>query len=191
MTKRRSDAERNRQRLIETAVDLLTADPETNIQEIADASGVGRTTIYRNFAGREELIEAALGVVIERSQQAAGELELDPADPDATIRSLSTVHLDLAFRFGPLIRSQDGDSPTVEEAKDTDDSPTKVFLDAARELGTIRSDQPREWQQTVMRTVALTAIAEVEAGVIAKEDSYGLVAETLVAILVPADATGS
>jgi AcrR family transcriptional regulator len=185
LTGRRSDAERNRQRLIETAVELLTTDPETNIQEIADASGIGRTTIYRNFDGREDLVEAALAVVIERSQQATGELELDPADPSASIRALSTVHLDLAFRFGPLIRSQDGDSPTVEEAKDADGSPTKVFLEAARELRTIRTDQPRDWQQTVMRTVPLTAIAEVEAGVIAERDAYSMVAETLVAILVP------
>jgi AcrR family transcriptional regulator len=171
--------------LIETAVELLTTDPDTNIQEIADASGVGRTTIYRNFAGREDLVEAALAVVIERSQQATGELELDPVNPSAAIRALSIVHLDLAFRFGPLIRSQDGDSPTVEEAKDADGSPTRVFLEAAREIGTIRTDQPRDWQQTVMRTVPLTAIGEVEAGAIAERDAYPLVAETLVAILVP------
>ena len=182
---RRSDAERNRCRLIETAVELLTSDPDTNIQEIADASGVGRTTIYRNFERREDLIEAALAVVIERSQQAIADLDLDPDAPAAAIRELSALHLDLAFRFGPLIRSQDGDSATVEEAKDTDRSPTKAFLVAARRRGSIRTDQPREWQQTVMRTVALTAIGEVEAGAIAKRDAYRLVAETLVAILVP------
>ena len=182
---RRSDAERNRRRLIETAVELLTSDPDTNIQEIADASGVGRTTIYRNFEGREDLIEAALAVVIERSQQAAAGLELDPGSPADAIRELSALHLDLAFRFGPLIRSQDGDSATVEEAKDTDLSPTRAFLEAARERGAVRTDQPRDWQQTVMRTVPLTAIGEVEAGAIAKRDAYRLVAETLVAILVP------
>lgn len=182
---RRSDAERNRRRLIETAVELLTSNPDTNIQEIADASGVGRTTIYRNFEGREDLIEAALAVVIERSQQATAGLDLDPDAPAAAIRELSALHLDLAFRFGPLIRSQDGDSATVEEAKDTDRSPTKAFLVAARRRGSIRTDQPREWQQTVMRTVALTAIGEVEAGAIARRDAYGLVAETLIAILVP------
>ena len=69
-------------RLIETAVELLASDPETNIQEIADASGVGRTTIYRNFAGREDLVEAALAVVIERSQQATGEPRARSRDPE-------------------------------------------------------------------------------------------------------------
>lgn len=183
---RRSDAERNRRRLIEAAVDLLTSDPDTSIQEIADASGVGRTTIYRNFESREELIETALAVVIEESQRAAASLELDPEDPAAAIRELSRLHLDLAFRFGPLIRSQEGESPTVEEAKDTDQSPTKAFLEDARRHGSIRTDQPREWQQTVMRSVPLTAIGEIEAGAIAKRDAYRLVAETLIAILVPA-----
>jgi AcrR family transcriptional regulator len=182
---RRSDAERNRRRLIETAVELLGSDPETNIQEIADASGLGRTTIYRNFEGREDLIEAALAVVIEHSQQAGADLDLDPGAPVATIRELASLHLDLASRFGPLIRAQEGDSATVEEAKDTDLSPTKAFLEAARLRGTIRTDQPREWQQTVMRTVTPTAIGEVTAGAIAERDAPELVAQTLIAILVP------
>ncbi len=184
----RSDARRNRERALETAVEILTEDPEASIQEIADASGIGRTTIYRHFSDREELVEAALALVIEWSQQAAGRIELDPENPAEAIAALSRLHLELAFRYGPLIRSQDGASPTVQEAKDTDDSPTKRFLEEARRLGSIRTDQPREWQQTVMRTVPLTAIGEVEAGFISEEDAYRIAAGTVAAILDPSGA---
>ncbi|MEZ5155933.1 MAG: TetR/AcrR family transcriptional regulator [Solirubrobacterales bacterium] len=184
---RRSDAERNRRRIIEAGIEVLSADPEANIGEVAEASGVGRTTLYRHFDTRDELVDAILEEMIERSRRQAAATDPDPEDPATAIRGLSRAHLDMALIFGSLIQARNGLSPVVESAKDTDQSPTKVFLDRARRAGTIRTDQPREWQQTVMQVVTLTAIDEVRAGEIGKDDAYEMVALTLSAILLPAD----
>jgi AcrR family transcriptional regulator len=185
--RRRSDAERNRRRIIEAGIDLLSSDPDASMEAVAEASGVGRTTLYRHFESRNELVDAILGEMIERSRRLSAASDPDPADPAGAIRGLSRAHLDMAFLFGSLIEASDGLSPIVEAAKDTDESPTKVFLDRARAAATIRTDQPREWQQTVMRVVTLTAIEEARAGEIARHDAYELVAATLTAILLPAD----
>ena len=56
---RRADAERNRDKILAAARSAF-ADPEAEISmaEISRRAGVGMATLYRNFPGRRELLEA-------------------------------------------------------------------------------------------------------------------------------------
>ncbi|HEY2638992.1 MAG TPA: helix-turn-helix domain-containing protein [Streptosporangiaceae bacterium] len=56
---RRADAERNRDKIL-TAARSAFADPqaEVSMAEISRRAGVGMATLYRNFPGRRELLEA-------------------------------------------------------------------------------------------------------------------------------------
>src|SRR3954453_14471855 len=54
----RSDARRNRRSVLDAAVALLAQRPQATMQEVADASGLGRTTVYRHFPRRQDLIDA-------------------------------------------------------------------------------------------------------------------------------------
>lgn len=77
----RADAERNRQRLLDTAQALFRERGlEVSVAEIAEAAGVGRGTLFRNFASKEELIAA---VVAKRMREAAarGEELISASDP--------------------------------------------------------------------------------------------------------------
>ncbi|HLY48887.1 MAG TPA: TetR family transcriptional regulator [Solirubrobacteraceae bacterium] len=77
----RADARRNRQRLLEAAQTLFRERGlEVGVAEIAEAAGVGRGTLFRNFASKEDLIEA---VVAKRMYDAAayGEQLLHAEDP--------------------------------------------------------------------------------------------------------------
>jgi AcrR family transcriptional regulator len=58
-TARRSDAESNRQKILGAArIALATADAEVSMAEISRQAGVGMATLYRNFPGKHELLEA-------------------------------------------------------------------------------------------------------------------------------------
>lgn len=48
----------NQLRIIEAATDLLAANPNASMQEIADAAELNRGTLYRHFPNREQLVAA-------------------------------------------------------------------------------------------------------------------------------------
>jgi AcrR family transcriptional regulator len=76
---RRAAAARNRDRIL-TAARVAFADPEAEISmaEIARRAGVGMATLYRNFPGRRELLEAVYIDEIDALCDAALTLQTDP-----------------------------------------------------------------------------------------------------------------
>ena len=55
-TTMRSDARKNRERILKVAVAELTLDPAVALSVIAKKAGVGQGTFYRHFASREDLV---------------------------------------------------------------------------------------------------------------------------------------
>jgi serine phosphatase RsbU (regulator of sigma subunit) len=54
----RADAERNRERILEAAEQLLAQSPDASLSDIAAAAGLSRSTLHRHFRTREDLVEA-------------------------------------------------------------------------------------------------------------------------------------
>ncbi|MEU9233685.1 TetR/AcrR family transcriptional regulator [Streptomyces subrutilus] len=52
----RSDAQRNRERILEVALAELTRSADVPLSAIAKKAGVGQATFYRNFPNRESLV---------------------------------------------------------------------------------------------------------------------------------------
>jgi AcrR family transcriptional regulator len=69
--RRRTDAERNRRRLLEVARAALEDSGETTMQAIAKAAGVGQATLYRHFPTREALLLEVYADDFERLLDAA------------------------------------------------------------------------------------------------------------------------
>ena len=91
---RRADAERNREKIL-AAARAGFADPEAELSmaEISRRAGVGMATLYRNFPGRRELLEALYTEEVNGICEAAR--TLDAQTPGATL--MAWLHRFFAF----------------------------------------------------------------------------------------------
>lgn len=88
----RADAARNRKRLIETASTLFRERGlEVGVGEIAEAAGVGKGTLFRNFASKEDLIAAVVAERMHEACEVGRELLDAPDAADALFEFLSEI----------------------------------------------------------------------------------------------------
>src|ERR1700688_4243823 len=81
--KPRSDAQRNRQRILEVAKQAFTrSGANASLDDIAKQAGVGVGTLYRHFPTREELLQAVFRSELERLAAAEPKLgeEMPPIE---------------------------------------------------------------------------------------------------------------
>lgn len=76
-TQVRADVERNRAAIIAGAIGLLGAAPNASMQQIAEAAGVNRATLYRHFTNRDQLLGALHAKALDDSAAIARRLPTD------------------------------------------------------------------------------------------------------------------
>ncbi|WP_067177904.1 TetR/AcrR family transcriptional regulator [Microtetraspora niveoalba] len=175
----RSDARRNRDAVLATAMRVLSRRPDASIQEIADASGVGRTTVYRHFPAREDLVRALFAVVVEEQRAIVSSAVAEGGTVAAVLRRLGPgiVAVGERYRFLDAHRGLVVEDPLKDPAPD---EPLLAWLTAAHEHGRIRPGLPPDWAYAMIRALALGANEEVVAGRRSPEEAGRLLGETLV-----------
>jgi AcrR family transcriptional regulator len=139
--RRRADAVRNRQRVLEATRTLL-ADRSANltVEAIATKAGVGAATVVRSFGGKEALIDVAVAELLEPViRRARGALSENSAQ-DALRRFLTEL---IAFQsghwiIGEQLRGLDLPSTTAQRAALT--KAVTDMVNRARDEGAIRTD---------------------------------------------------
>ncbi|MFE9682063.1 TetR/AcrR family transcriptional regulator [Streptomyces sp. NPDC002701] len=137
----RSDAQRNRERILEVAVAELTRCADAPLSVIARKAGVGQGTFYRNFPNREALVLEIYRHEMQQVADAAAEL-LATHEPDRALR----VWMDHLARFA---MTKAGLAEAIRQATSAPGGPAKpghtpvtsaaeLLLRAAEEAGTIR-----------------------------------------------------
>jgi AcrR family transcriptional regulator len=81
----RSDAQRNRERILEVALEALTQSGEASLTSIAKKAGVGQGTFYRNFPNREALVLEVYKYEVQQVVDTAARL-LETRPPDQALR---------------------------------------------------------------------------------------------------------
>ncbi|MEU9286100.1 TetR/AcrR family transcriptional regulator [Streptomyces sp. NPDC048275] len=81
----RSDAQRNRERILEVALVELTQTADIPLSVIAKKAGVGQGTFYRNFPNREALVLEVYRYEMQQVADTAAQL-LETRAPDQALR---------------------------------------------------------------------------------------------------------
>lgn len=86
---------RTRNAILDAAVDVLAADHQASLADVAAAAEVGRTTVHRYFPERADLIHAVVHHVVELSHQAIQRAEPDSGPLHDALRRVVEEHIDL------------------------------------------------------------------------------------------------
>ncbi|WP_326693425.1 TetR/AcrR family transcriptional regulator [Streptomyces sp. NBC_01766] len=81
----RSDAQRNRERILEVALAELTHSADAPLSSIARKAGVGQGTFYRNFPSREALVLEVYRYEVQQVAETAAQL-LCTRPPEEALR---------------------------------------------------------------------------------------------------------
>jgi AcrR family transcriptional regulator len=175
----RSDALRNRDAVLTAAIGLLAERPDASMQDIAASSGVGRTTVYRHFPTRDDLLRAIVLLLGEEARSATATIAAEEPDATAVCRRLGVEIVAIGDRYRFLEAHRD----LVEELLHGPDDGSDALWDwvhAAHARGELDQSAPPAWQYRAVRGLAIAAGEEVAAGRLDTETAGRLLGETLV-----------
>jgi AcrR family transcriptional regulator len=153
------------------------------MQEIADASGLGRTTVYRHFPTREDLFDALLDRAIEVSWADASAV-LDRADGfEPTIRELSYRMVETGVRFRFLLA--EANPAGLEVARRAEDNPILAFFARMQREGMLRAEVSLSWAMSCFQALCLVAMEDHAVGKQSLEEAAERLADSLLALLSP------
>ncbi|MEU1677767.1 helix-turn-helix domain-containing protein [Micromonospora zamorensis] len=137
----RADAARNRRLLLAAAADEFAARGlDVSVADIARRAGLGKGTLFRHFATKDDLLAA---IVLDRidALNAVGEQLLDAADPGAALLEFLTVAADQQRQRDLTFLQEAGElNADVTRAREQMFRSVHKLVDRAREHGSVRAD---------------------------------------------------
>jgi AcrR family transcriptional regulator len=160
--------------LLDIAAEVLVADPAASLAEVAEAAGIGRTTLHKHYATRDDLLGAVGHRAIDLWEEAvagAGGGE----DPDGGLRRLVTAMIPIGPQLAFLWRTPAFDH--LEELGErwlAVESRCVAVLKRAQDLGSLGAAVPDWWLTQTLYSIVYVAAESVRAGQLAPLDAPGL-----------------
>lgn len=139
---RRADAKRNRDAILATArAAFAKGEGEISMAEIARRAGVGMATLYRNFPGRRELLEALCADEVDAICDAAGTVEGAPGEALTTwLQRFLAYFVSKRPISAELLQHSDPSDPVFDSNRDRVLAAGSPLLTAAQQAHEIRDD---------------------------------------------------
>ena len=165
--------------LLDVAAEVLVADPAASLAEVAAAAGIGRTTLHKHYATRDDLLRAVGHRALDLLEQALNEATA-AEHADGGLRALVAALIPIGPQLAFLWRT-----PAFDRMKDLDERWLAVeerslaVLRRAQELGILAADLPDWWLGQMLSSVVYVAASSVQVGRLAPLDAPGLALRTL------------
>lgn len=147
MNKADARYKKSRAAIIDAGIEVLLANPNAGMSEIAQAAGVGRATLYRHFETRNELVQALTILCLEETDEI-----LQPVK-DAGLTGLSAISasIDLIvpmadkYRFLMSLSAIAAEDATVKRIYRRQLKELYDLVEVAKDAGEIDSNLPTAW----------------------------------------------
>jgi AcrR family transcriptional regulator len=183
--RRRSDADRSVQAILEAAPEALASDPDASMAEIARRAGVVRGTLYAHFPSREALLDAVMEHAVAQVAEATRTAEPARGQPRealervlrATWQQLSQFQVLLAINTARLSAKElrRRHLPVMNQFA--------PLIERGQKDGVFRADVPVSWHLAVIRALVHTASAELQSGRLAEAEVEQTIVTTVLAAM--------
>ncbi|MBN6039298.1 TetR/AcrR family transcriptional regulator [Amycolatopsis sp. 195334CR] len=170
---------RTRRAILDAAIAVLNKDTSASLGDVANAAGVGRTTVHRYFPERSDLLTAIGADVLERIELAAARARLDQGDALEALDRLCQEYFDLGdvmmllFNNPSLISDEDW-----EEESDADRALNRL-IERGQAEGTIDPEMPATWINNIVWALLYASWQQTEQYGSSKHTSIGLCLRSL------------
>jgi AcrR family transcriptional regulator len=164
--------------LLDVVAEVLVGDLSASMAEVAKAAGIGRTTLHKHYASRDELLRAVGHRAIEKWERALDGVPDD--EPDGGLLAVASAMIPIGRQLAFLWRT-----PALEQFPELikrcmagQDRTTAILLRAQR-LGVITPGVPDWWLLDTYLSMVYSASLAVVGGRLAPLDAPGLAIRTL------------
>jgi AcrR family transcriptional regulator len=164
--------------LLDIAAEVLVADPSASLAEVAEAAGIGRTTLHKHYATRDDLMRAVGHRALDVWEQAIAVADRSAAD-DGGLRALAEAMVPIGPHLAFLWRN-----PVFDHAEDIGrrwrsvEPQALVVLHRAQARGVLRANVADFWLLQTFYSLVYVAAEAVHSGHLARRDAPDLVVDT-------------
>lgn len=170
----------DRESLQDIAIQVLIANRGASMQDIATAAGIGRTTLHRYFASRDELLRALTLAALHDANQATSASRLEEGTALEALERAITINIPIGHRFHFLLNEWRFDNEEEVRAKNVQQLEVyEALMCRGQQEGTLRSDLPAKWMVNVLTALVFMACESIRDGYTAPRDAPRLVLTTL------------
>jgi AcrR family transcriptional regulator len=172
---------RSKPPLLDSVAEALVADPAASLAQVAEAAGIGRTTLHKHYATRDDLMRAVGHRAIDLWEQAVDAVtDGDGAErPDGGLAALTAAMIQIGPQLAFLWRTpafdhlaEMGSRALAVEAR------CLAVLKRAQQRGVLSADTPDWWLRSTFYSLVYVAFESVRSGDLAPRDAPDLVLAT-------------
>ncbi|WP_405851725.1 TetR/AcrR family transcriptional regulator [Streptomyces sp. NBC_00090] len=170
---------RTRRAILDAAVSLLSTDHAASLGDVAEAAGVGRTTVHRYFPERSDLLAAIGADVRERVAAATDRARLDEGPAPEAMERLCLEYFELGDRLMLLYDVPQFIAWSGIEEETPADLAVLALVRRGQEEGSLDGTVDVSWLQEVMWAMLYTAWLQARDRGTPKHTSLSLCLHTL------------
>jgi AcrR family transcriptional regulator len=176
----------HRRELLDIATEVLAAQPTASLSDVASAAGIGRTTLHKRYARREDLLLAvgydavrklAAGIAGADLPTSGDEREPAVAALRRLVAALVPLGAQVDFHLRQPALHEDAELAVEVAALD---EPIAAFVRHAQAVGLVRAGLAPWWVVSMLFAVTYSAWEGVHAGRLAPLDAPALAYDTFV-----------